>query len=159
VKTVDPVFVAVPGVRLLRREFREARHGSFPIPLNLESIGDDMKEPWRRLMRGDRSLAPHQIDRLLRRGTRLRPVWVARILGVVADGRPIRRFLRGNKDYSRANGVGSRGVYYSYLLFDGPIYEIQENINWTKTHRAFWRFLDGVRHEISFAEVMACLEK
>lgn len=156
--TADPVFAAAPGVRLLRRDFREPPPGSFPQPFKLESIGDDMKAPWRRMMQGER-LPQHQVDRLLRRAPNLRPVWVARILGVRPGGCPIRRFLRPYKDYRLANGIGSRGVYYSYLLFDGPIYEIQENLNWTKSRRAFWRFTGRERHEISLAEVLACLEK
>jgi len=57
----------------------------------------------------------------------IRPAWVARIIGFQPDGREIRQFLRGRRDYSQATSTGSRGIWIHYLLDDG-IYEVNEPV-------------------------------
>lgn len=83
--------------------------------------------------------------------------WVARITGVGPDGRLEREFLDGQKDFSEANGIGSRGVYYYYHLHPGSVYEVQEILSWTKERRYFCRVDGGKVVEISRTEAMNTL--
>lgn len=53
--------------------------------------------------------------------------WVAEITGADPKYKFKREFLRFKKDYSRANSVGSRGVYANYILESGKIYDIKEH--------------------------------
>jgi hypothetical protein len=84
------------------------------------------------------------------------PAWVARLTGPDPLYGFIREFLRGQKDYSRANGTGSRGVYVYYPLRPG-IYEVHKRLNWRKTRRYFIRVEGTEITEISREEVLACL--
>lgn len=61
--------------------------------------------------------------------------WVAEI--ELRDGGPQRRFLRAFKDYSKANSVGSRGVFAAYWLAPGKIYEVSAPQSWTSTDRYY----------------------
>lgn len=80
--------------------------------------------------------------------------WVARIVGVDEPGRLQREFLKGQKDFSGAHGMGARGVYYYYHLLPGEIYEVRELLNWTKDRRYFCRVEDGRIVEMSKADVI-----
>lgn len=53
--------------------------------------------------------------------------WVAEITGTDPQYKFTRKFLRCKKDYSRANSVGSRGVYANYILESGHVYDIKDN--------------------------------
>jgi hypothetical protein len=52
--------------------------------------------------------------------------WVAEIAGTDPKYKYNRKFLRYNKDYSRSNSKGSRGVYAEYILESGKIYDVKE---------------------------------
>jgi hypothetical protein len=86
-----------------------------------------------------------------------RSPWVAEITGVDPRYGFARRFLPGAKDYSRANRIGSRGVYVCYALEGGRIYEIFELLTRTRTRRYFCRYTKAGRQVLSAEEVLACL--
>jgi len=62
--------------------------------------------------------------------------WVARLTGLDEQYGFSRAFVCGQIDYSRANSVGSRGVYLYFALTDG-VYEVNERTSWTKVRRYF----------------------
>ena len=81
--------------------------------------------------------------------------WVA--LLVWDEWHGVRRvFLRPQVDYRDANSVGTRGVWYRYVLIDG-IYEVSERRAWRQTRRYFLRVAGGTRREMSREEVDRCL--
>jgi len=47
------------------------------------------------------------------------------------------RELRGNTDYSKANGRGSRGVYIYYTLESGKEYFVKSPMSWKKVESYF----------------------
>lgn len=87
----------------------------------------------------------------------IRRPWVARITGISPDGKLEREFIEGQKDFSEANGIGSRGVYYYYHLRPGDVYEVQEILSWTKERRYFCRVEGGRVVEISRIEATSAL--
>lgn len=91
----------------------------------------------------------------------LRPLprkpWVAEILGYRIDGGFERQFLRGQKDYSKANGSGSSGVKLWFFLDDNKIYEVHAPKNWTKFARYFCRFNGFEKQTLTREEVIRCL--
>ena len=62
--------------------------------------------------------------------------WVAEIVGHTPTGYE-RRFVRSSRDYTKSNSRGSRGVYCWYLLDEGKIYQVQEQISWKNAIRYF----------------------
>ena len=78
--------------------------------------------------------------------------WVARITGLCATYGLKREFIRGQKDYSRANSIGSRGIY-EYFALDSGIYEVHERTTWKKTRRYFIRVENAQIEEIDKKEV------
>ena len=78
--------------------------------------------------------------------------WVAEITGLT-DGKPDRTFLRGIRDYSRANKPRTRGVYEVFDLEAGVIYEISEPTSWSNTHRRFSRVEGDSLVEMTAADV------
>lgn len=90
-------------------------------PLRLECIADDLYQELRGFP--DRQkLAPQP--------------WVARIIGVSYQ-RMGREFLRGLKDYTYANSVGSRGVYLTFWLQEDDLYEVFRRESWSRHRRYF----------------------
>ena len=71
--------------------------------------------------------------------------------GLVAENIPAKR------DYSNANGAGTRGVYDYYLLKEGCIYEIMEPITWKRTEHYYLLVRDGKDIRMTFEEVFECL--
>ena len=69
--------------------------------------------------------------------------WVAEITGVCAKFKYQRKFLRCKKDYSQANGIGSRGVYAYYILEDNRVYEVSSPESWRSTDRYFCTVVGG----------------
>lgn len=67
--------------------------------------------------------------------------WVARVKGM-RDKWVDREFVQGQKDYTKANSVGSRGVELHFFLTDG-LYEISSPVSWAKTDRYFAYIEDG----------------
>lgn len=74
--------------------------------------------------------------------------WVARIAGTDARYGFRRQFMRGHKDYSEANSVGTRGVFVFYMLGLG-LYEIKEPLSW-RSSRQYFALVDeeGVLTEV-----------
>lgn len=85
--------------------------------------------------------------------------WAAQIFGSDGRGGWVRSFLTGTRDYSRANSKGSRGIMVSYLLEQGPIYEIRAPLTWSSSDRYFARVMDNVLTRMTDVEVTECLEK
>lgn len=91
-------------------------------------------------------------------GTLGRLPWVAEITGIDARYSMARRFVRGQKDYTEANSVGSRGVYIHYILESGRIYEVSKMANWKKPERYFFRIDErGNECRMTAKEVVECL--
>lgn len=70
------------------------------------------------------------------------PFWVAEIPSFDAVYKYKREFVKPKVDYTEANSVGSRGVYYVYFLEGEKIYEVSDNRgrgNYTKPQRYFAR--------------------
>jgi hypothetical protein len=83
--------------------------------------------------------------------------WIARIVGLDSRYTFKREFLRGQKDYSRANSIGSRGVYLYYPLKAG-VYEVNERLTWKKARRYFVRVVGSEFFEVGREEVLNWLE-
>lgn len=65
--------------------------------------------------------------------------------------------LKPNRDYSKANSVGSRGVYDYYILSPG-LYEIFERISWSRSRHYFlYLHENGDKTEMTFEEAIECL--
>lgn len=107
------------------------------VTLRLEAIGDDTEKALRTVEHTFAS-AGHKS-----RSRPLRPVWVAEITGPDAKYGLARQFLKGDKDYSRANSVGSRGVYIYYQLDRGKYYEVSSPESWSRVDRYFARVDDN----------------
>jgi hypothetical protein len=66
--------------------------------------------------------------------------------------------MKPNRDYSKANGVGSRGVYDYYVLKPGNIYEIIEVLSWKRSRRYYAFILpDSSVKEMDYGEAIECL--
>lgn len=63
--------------------------------------------------------------------------WVAEIIGFDAKFKYTRQFLKSKKDYSRANSVGSRGIFQEYILESDKIYEVKKQISQKNNLRYF----------------------
>lgn len=63
--------------------------------------------------------------------------WVAEIVGPDAKFGFDRQFVKPRKDYSKANSVGSRGVYNWYVIESGRYYEVKEQTSWRRGDRYF----------------------
>ena len=80
--------------------------------------------------------------------------WVAQITGLTTNGYFVRKWVNGDVDYSRANSVGSRGVFRYYPLRSGRIYEVAERLTWKRSTQYFCRVNDAgeivrlMRHEV-----------
>jgi hypothetical protein len=119
--------------------------------LELELVADDNAYYQRQQGQQVRPLGLREEIRMLQLSQpHLRP-WVAR---VTPAGR--RMIHQQTNDFSRANGVGSRGVYAIYALDDG-VYEVNERTGWTKARRYFIRVQDTRITEIMREEVDRCL--
>lgn len=84
--------------------------------------------------------------------------WVARLTGLDPKFGFARQFLRGQRDYSQANSIGSRGVK-EYFPLDPGVYEVHERITWKRTRRYFIR-VQGVQiEEVNREDVIEWLTK
>lgn len=106
--------------------------------LRLEAIGDACAALGRALQRGRiphlPKLPPYKAAFVYDRGRR---PWVARIASMSHGGSLTRLFVDPNKDYREANKNGDRGVYCTFVLRSGNVYEVHELLNWTKRRRYF----------------------
>lgn len=110
--------------------------------LKLEAIGDNIRYERRMCHKHGVAWVPRRTIEYM-----LRTPYVARIVGVGRYGELIREFVRGRRDYTAANSVGSRGIWIHYLLGDGT-YEVQDLLNWTKFRRYFLRVRNGAAQEV-----------
>lgn len=83
--------------------------------------------------------------------------WVARLRGIRSSGKFRREFLRGKKDYSGANSIGSRGVFLNFALPPG-VYQVHQKIAWSNSRTYFALSQDGTVCEITQEEAAAWLE-
>lgn len=123
-----------------------------------EAIGDDadgLNKAMRRVSRQVEAILPGY-GALLSPGPRNGP-WVAEITGLDPVYRFARRFVCGQKDYTNANSIGSRGVMVHFVVDEGPVYEASCRTSWRKGRRYFFRVVDGREIELDEAEVRACL--
>jgi len=106
--------------------------------LRLEIIGDDYYAHQRQ----KDAKGGHRYEKYQERfgADKVHP-WIARIVGLCPKYGFKREFLSGQKDYSLANSIGSRGVY-EYFVLDPGIYEVHERITWKRSRRYFIR-VDG----------------
>lgn len=83
--------------------------------------------------------------------------WVALITLDGAKGLK-RSFLPfAKRDYSGANGSGSRGVMRLYVLEESTVYEVQEPMNWQHAKRWYTVHDGNAWLEISLSEALQCL--
>ena len=104
--------------------------------LSLETFGDDLRQEMK-LFRKVFALygETDAFDQTI--GVPPASSWAAEIVGPDPKYRLARRFLRGNVDYSHANGNGSRGVRKEFILESGHIYEVRSQETWSHFSRYF----------------------
>lgn len=83
--------------------------------------------------------------------------WVAEITGADAKYGYSRRFLRPQIDYARADVDAARGTTANYILDEGPIYDVREQVDYWEYIRYFCAVRDGEVVKISAKEVSECL--
>lgn len=106
-------------------------------------------------IRGTRTRRPGERER-----ARLLRAWVAEIVGHHPVYEYDRRFLEpSGLDFSQANGSGSRGVRACYLLEEGRVYEVQEQISWHRAERTFRTARVGIVVKVSPEELGALLQQ
>jgi hypothetical protein len=113
------------------------RKGAFPFFFEIEEFADKT---------------------ILRKYRRRPPASVDAVIGV-ASGRFVTSRVTAPRDYSRASSSGSRGVFRSFVLYEGPVYRVHEHLRFSGERTYFMRRWDGVTRELSAEEVVACLEK
>lgn len=130
--------------------------------LRLEAIGDNhvgrggmAMRPFRHVLKNMRRIPSEQREAVL---TPNRRPWVAQITGRDARHGLARTFLNHLKDYKDANGTGSRGVYLTYVLRDGFLYEVRELLSWSRERRYFCRVAAGQIVEMTAEEVARYLD-
>lgn len=79
--------------------------------------------------------------------------WVARIDGRDPRHGLARTFLDGLTDYRDASDTGSRGVFLTFTLYEGYIYEVHELKGWESERRYFCEALHGKVVEVSPTDV------
>lgn len=85
--------------------------------------------------------------------------WIARLIGLDPQYGFKREFIKAQqKDYGRANSIGSRGVFLYFVLPSG-LYEVHERPTWKRTRRYFIRVEDEKITEIEREEVAQCLSE
>lgn len=67
--------------------------------------------------------------------------------------------LQGCRDYSRANSAGSRGIFISYQLEEGPIYYVSSPRTWRSRDTYYCTIENGHLRRMTDEEVMQCLER
>jgi hypothetical protein len=85
--------------------------------------------------------------------------WVAEITGFDPKYKYARTFLKFKKDYSRANSKGSRGIFAEYILEEGKIYDVEQQVTWKRSKRYFCTVKDWKIVEIDEMEVILCLNE
>lgn len=65
--------------------------------------------------------------------------WCSEVIGWRGVGEAMLREIRPHRDYSKANSVGSRGVYLVYTLHEGAVYAVRERLSWRSSREYFCR--------------------
>lgn len=104
--------------------------------LELEFIGADSAD-WINSMRGslDKMGGKGFGDKFIGRPSP--GPWVAEVTGKYPSGKLQRTFVRSNRDYSRANSKGSRGVYLWFVLESDKLYEVHARCSWKRSENYF----------------------
>lgn len=124
--------------------------------ISLEAIGDDVNQYFRLQRTILNDGAPGLGDAVI--GEIKQRHWCAKLTGLDSKYGFRREFVKGRKDYSRANSIGSRGIYVWYIL-DPGMYEVSSPETMRRTRRYFLRVnYDGTTNEISREEVELCLK-
>ena len=130
--------------------------------LRLEAIGDNhvsrggmATRPFRHVLKHMGRIPREQREAVL---TPNRRPWVAQITGRDAQHGLARTFLKHLKDYKDANGNGSRGIFLTYVLRDGFLYEVRELLSWSRERRYFCRVAAGQIVEMTTEEVARYLD-
>lgn len=126
--------------------------------IKLELFGDNLRQEF--------ELYSKVIDEIMGKGCGAaiigkapKQVWVAEIVGIHPKYTLNRRFLNPKKDYSKANSVGSRGVFLWYILESGAYYEIKKQTSWRDTERYFCKVSNaGEIVRVEKSEVMEWLK-
>jgi len=126
--------------------------------LRLEVIGDN----YRALDRAPLKRQLHEVRRHPQHASRLldpgmKP-WVAQITGRDSRHGLARLFLRGMRDYRDANKIGSRGVFLTFVLYPGHIYEVNALLSWSRMKRYFCRVESGAIVEMTTDEMARHLD-
>lgn len=63
-------------------------------------------------------------------------------VALIRPGAPVaapfgRAYLKGKRDYAKANSVGSRGVYEWFILESGCVYAVTAQVSWKATRLYF----------------------
>ncbi len=124
--------------------------------LSMEVIGDNTNARLRDAQQMARCFGGATAGRLFDLGPNRQP-WVAQILGIYTSGKFRRNFLRGQKDYSQANSMGSRGVYLRFLLSPG-VYQVHRKLSWKSERTYFARCFGGEVAEITEQEATEWLK-
>ena len=61
------------------------------------------------------------------------PCYVAEIIGFNRRYGYDRLFVKSFTDYSLANSKGSRGVFKTFFIDSGKVYEVKEKISWSSS--------------------------
>lgn len=104
--------------------------------LRAEIFGDDVRQKFKiaRSIFNDAAPGAHLGDKGFKIPS---STWCAEITGFDCKYKYRRNFVRGKKDYTTANSNGSRGMYYEWIMDSGHIYEVKEQVSWSRTIRYF----------------------
>jgi sigma54-dependent transcription regulator len=88
-----------------------------------------------------------------------RKPWVAEIIGVDHRFGLARRFIQGQIDYSRANSKGSRGVFVSFFVEAGRVYQVFGNSGWSGSFREFRWITEDSSRTLREGEILEYLNR
>lgn len=126
------------------------------VHVKLECIGDNINAELRALEELTSRACGAEMARAM--CAPKRQPWVARIVGTCERFGLRREFLRGDKDYSESNSIGSRGVYMHYDLCDG-LYELNALESWGRSRRYFLLVIGDSSREVMKDEAVAWIRK
>jgi hypothetical protein len=85
---------------------------------------------------------------------------VFRLTGLSSTQGPfLKEPVPAQRDYSQANGMGSRGVYAYYLVDEGPVYEVIKPVSWNRSDHYYAQYYQGNEMRLDIEEVFKCLAK
>ena len=85
--------------------------------------------------------------------------WIAEITGFDIKYKFKRVFVDSKKDYSNSNSKGTRGINLVFIVEEGKIYQVFENLSWNRTNKYYFMYVDGYKKILSEEEVSECLIK